>query len=153
LQTLNDESTIAALEGKSVTSQAKTCLILTFLILATHAHCVVSHAAELSVEIKAAQFEAANFETLGDETTTPSGDDLPCENGTGCLCEGALLSDLSMAVVDQDNLALWLSCANFTVSPNSPITIGLSTNGKPFSMPIPHFCGASARALLQSFQI
>ena len=131
-----------------MTSQAKTCFILSLLILATHAHCVVSHAAELTVEIK-----AANFETLGDETTTPSNDSLPCENGTGCLCEGALLSDLSMAVVDQDNLALWLSCANFTVSPNSPITIGLSTNSRPFFVTIPHFCGASARALLQSFQI
>ena len=143
-----------------MTSQAKTCFILSLLILATHAHCVVSHAAELTVEIaeltveiKAAQFEAANFETLGDETTTPSGDSLPCENGTGCLCEGALLSDLSMAVVDQDNLALWLSCANFTVSPNSPMTIGLSTNSRLFFVTIPHFCGASARALLQSFQI
>jgi hypothetical protein len=154
LQTLNDESTIAALGGKSVTSQAKTCLILTFLILATHAHCVASHAAELAVKI-----EASNFEAFGDGTAPLSGaaplgsDGLPCEEGPGCLCQGALLSDLSMAVVDQDNLALWLSCANLTMGPDSPISIGLANISRPFSVPIAHIGGVSARALLQSFQI
>lgn len=136
-----------------MTSQAKMRLILTLLILATHAHCVASHAAELAVKIEASNFEASNFKAFGDGTTPLSGDGLPCEEGPGCLCQGVLLSDLSMAVVDQDNLALWLSCANFTMTPDSPITIGLANISRPFSVPITHIGGASARALLQSFQI
>lgn len=140
---------------KSVKSEAKTCLLLTLLILVTHAHCVASHAAELAVKI-----EASNSETTGEEggRTPLGGGNPPCEEGSGCLCQGALLIDLAIAAVDRDDLTLWMSLADFmgvnaTVTPNATIMIDLSNSILPFFEPVLHFGGAFARAVLQSFQI
>lgn len=121
-------------------SQLQSGLILSLLMVAAHAHCVVTHAEELAVMIEAST-----------EEMPLDGNSQPCENA-GCLCKGALVGELTMAVLEQDDSVQWLSGANFALTPNSAVAIDVSECSKPFSV-ASHFSGVTARALLQSFQV
>ena len=121
----------------------KTCLILSLLILATHAHCVATHAAELIAKVEAST-----------EATPIGGDSLPCGDEYGCLCKGAIVGGMSLAVLDQDDSFPWLSWNPLDASmPGFTVAVGLTENNRPIPLSALPFGGASARALLQSFQI
>lgn len=122
-------------------------------MVAAHAHCVVAHADELVNEL--ATELAFKIEVAGEGA--PLGDDqLPCEN-SGCLCNGALVGELTIVVFEQDDLMQWLTWeltrASSALSYNAAIAIDISENSKPFTEPATHFSGADARAILQSFQV
>jgi hypothetical protein len=55
--------------------------LLSALLLAAHMHCVAEHAQEV-----------ANAPLHGQRTNAPLGDESPCENKTGCICQGATLA-------------------------------------------------------------
>lgn len=57
--------------------------LLSALLLAAHMHCVAEHAQEV-----------AYVTVHGQRTNAPLGDESPCENKTGCICQGATLTSI-----------------------------------------------------------
>ena len=116
--------------------------LLCLVVLAAHAHCVASHAAELSALVKLSRHEA------------PSNDDSqPCQDHSGCICQGALVNESGVTVVNQDESIQWTSCNNQAVMSNCFFAVNTSPKCNQFSGPTVLFGRASALALLQSFQI
>jgi hypothetical protein len=117
-------------------------LLLFLVVLAAHAHCVASHAAELSALVKLSRYEA------------PSNDDSqPYQDHSGCICQGALVNESGVTVLDQEEAIQWTSCTNHAVMSNCFFALNASHKCNQFSEPTVLFGRASALALLQSFQI
>jgi hypothetical protein len=117
-------------------------VMLCLCVLGSHAHCVLTHGAELLAD--QAQRHA--------DVECPIGETQPCGNESSCICKGATLGDGSVAFLVPDDLVNWLSCLEAPrllevarVADCDRFVGRLGPPAKPG--------GTTARALLQSFQI
>jgi len=115
-------------------------LLLCLLIVGAHSHCVMSHGAELVSEVEAAR-----------RAEPPFGETKTCENESGCICKGALVPEAVPAFFDHDHLTHWLPSTHWRVDSCGIVVLNWDLDLIPDAPP--PLAGASARIVLQSFQI